>query len=174
MGFKDLSRFNDALLAKQTWRVLHDKSSLFYRIFKARFFPNCSIMEATCPSSTSYAWKSIIKGRDVIKRGASLRIGDGKSVHIWGDRWLPQKHSPLVLSPQVHRLVEAKVNRLIDEDRSCWRTDLIDETLLDFEAKLVKGIPLCLIEQSDELIWPHSANGAYTVKMGYQFLQTEF
>ena len=73
-------------------------------------------MEATCPSSTSYAWKSIIKGRDVIKRGASLRIGDGKSVHIWGDRWLPQKDSPLVLSPQVDELAEAKVQSLIDEE----------------------------------------------------------
>ena len=50
MGFKDLSHFNEALLAKKTLRLLHDKSSLFYRIFKARFFPNCSIMEATCPS----------------------------------------------------------------------------------------------------------------------------
>ena len=84
MGFKDLSSFNDALLAKQTWRLLHDKSSLFYRIFKARFFPNCSIMEATCPSSTSYAWKSIIKGKDMIKCGAIWRIGDGKPAHILG------------------------------------------------------------------------------------------
>ena len=50
MSFKDLSHFNEALLAKKTLRLLHDKSSLFYRIFKARFFPNCSIMEATCPS----------------------------------------------------------------------------------------------------------------------------
>ena len=119
MGFKDLSWFNNALLAKQTWRLLHDKSTLFYWIFKARFFPNCSIMEATCPSSESYAWKSIIKGRDVIKRGAIWRIGDGKSIHIWGDRWLPQKHSPLVLSLQVDGLVEAKVQSLIDEDRRC-------------------------------------------------------
>ena len=116
MGFKDLSRFNDVLLAKQTWRFLHDKSSLFYRIFKARFFPNCSIMEATCPSSASYAWKSIIKGRDMIKRGAIWRIGDGKLAHIWGDRWLPQKHSALVLSPWVDGLVEAKVQSLIDEE----------------------------------------------------------
>ena len=76
-------------------------------------------MEATCPSSESYAWKSIIKGRDVIKRGAIWRIGDGKSIHIWGDRWLPQKHSPLVLSLQVDGLVEAKVQSLIDEDRRC-------------------------------------------------------
>ncbi|XP_050256732.1 uncharacterized mitochondrial protein AtMg00310-like [Quercus robur] len=80
MGFKDLSRFNDALLAKQTWRLLHDKSTLFYWIFKVKFFPQCSIMEATCPSLASYAWKSVIKGRDVIKRGSIWRIGDGKSV----------------------------------------------------------------------------------------------
>ena len=37
MGFKDLSKFNDALLAKQTWCLLHDKSSFFYRVFKAKF-----------------------------------------------------------------------------------------------------------------------------------------
>ena len=109
MGFKDLSRFNDALLAKQTWRLLHDKSSLFYRVFKARFFPTCSIMEATCPSSASYAWKSIIKGRDVIKRGVIWRIGDGRSIHIWGDRWLPQKNLALVLSPRLDGWAEAKV-----------------------------------------------------------------
>ena len=66
MGFKDLSRFNDALLAKQTWCLLHDKNSLFYRVFKAKFFPYCTIMEAANPSSASYAWKSIIKGREVI------------------------------------------------------------------------------------------------------------
>ena len=70
MGFKDLSLFNDALLAKQVWRLLHNKLSLCYRIFKARFFLNCSIMEATESNSGSYKWKSILKGRVVIKRGA--------------------------------------------------------------------------------------------------------
>lgn len=94
MGFKDLSRFNDTLLAKQTWRLLHDKTSLFYRVFKAKFFPNCIIMEAANPNSASYAWRSILGGREVIKQGAIWRIGDGKTVEIWGDRWLLVKHSP--------------------------------------------------------------------------------
>ena len=46
MGFCDLVLHNDSLLAKQAWRLMEDKNSLFYKFFKPRFFPNCTIMEA--------------------------------------------------------------------------------------------------------------------------------
>ena len=92
MGFRNLAMFNDSLLAKQAWPLLHDKTSLFYKVFKVRFFPNSTIMEATDSRMGSYAWKSILRGRDIIQRRALWRIGNGERINIWQQRWLPRKH----------------------------------------------------------------------------------
>ena len=46
MGFKELSKFNDSLLAKQICCLDKNEDSLFHKVFKAKFFPNCSIMES--------------------------------------------------------------------------------------------------------------------------------
>ena len=54
MGFKDLCKFNEAMLVKQVWRLIHGEHSLFYKVLKAKYFPFGSIFEATI-SSGSYA-----------------------------------------------------------------------------------------------------------------------
>lgn len=43
LHFKELAKFNDAMLAKQVWRLIHDKNSLFYRVFMSKYFPNGTI-----------------------------------------------------------------------------------------------------------------------------------
>ena len=60
LGLKDLAKFNDTMLAKQVWRLVYDKNSLFYRVFKVKYFPNGTIFEAK-QSSDSFDWKSILK-----------------------------------------------------------------------------------------------------------------
>ena len=103
MGFKDLALFNDALLAKQAWRLPQNKNSLFYRVFKPNFFPHCSIMEVTKSQARSYAWRSILKGREVLKEGMRWRVANGSSIRIWSDPWLPQNFC-LSLPLQQHRV----------------------------------------------------------------------
>ena len=58
MGFKDLEKFNETMLAKQVWRLLVDRSSLFYRVFSAKYFPSKSIFDAKV-AFESYAWRRL-------------------------------------------------------------------------------------------------------------------
>ena len=67
MGFRNLALYNVSLLAKQAWRLIYNKFSLFYKVFKVRFFPNCTLMEANDTRYGTYAWRSILKGRDVLQ-----------------------------------------------------------------------------------------------------------
>lgn len=80
--FQDLAKFNDFLLAKQAWRLMHSEKFLFYWVFKACLFPNCSNLEAKSSKFGSYASKSILKGREIIKKGAKWSEGNGSSIKI--------------------------------------------------------------------------------------------
>ena len=152
MGFRDLALFNDSLLAKQAWRLIHNKDTLFYRIFKARFFPHCSFMEAKESTTGSYAWRSILKGREVIKMGSRFRVGNGKNIKIWQHHWLPIKHPPFVTSPIIESMVDATVDCLIDQNTRKWDAEMLEGVLIPAEAELAMKIPLARSQFEDSLI----------------------
>lgn len=54
LGFRNLIQFNHALLAKQGWRLLKSPDSLAARIFKARYYPNSSFLEAEAQQDMSF------------------------------------------------------------------------------------------------------------------------
>ena len=136
LGFRDLALFNDSLFAKQAWWLLHNENTPFYRIFKARFFTHCSFMEAKESATGSYAWKSILKGREVIQMGSRFRVGNGKSNKIWQHHWLPIKHPPLVTSPIIEFMENATIDCLIDENTGKWDAEMLEGILIPVEAEI--------------------------------------
>ena len=99
-------------------------------------------MEAKDSRGGSYAWRSILKGRDVIQRGARWRVGDAKSINIWQHRWIPRKLSSLVVSYPIESMDDCSVAVLIDESARGWNEELIDGIFSQEEATLIKKIPL--------------------------------
>ena len=125
MGFRELGKFNDAMLVKEVWRLIHDTDSLFYGVFKAKYFPTRSIFDAKAKSG-SYTWKSILEARKVILLGARWSIGDGTFVKNFKDSWLLGSNSSQILSPISVLSEDATVDQLLDSESRCWNTSLID------------------------------------------------
>ena len=77
-------------------------------------------MEAKEGQGGLYGWRSILVGREVIWRGAKWRVGNGESIKLWGDRWLPSLSYPSLQGPLVAELQEATVSYLIDPATRTW------------------------------------------------------
>lgn len=85
IGFKDLETFNKALLAQQIWRIIEHSDSLAGQTLKAKYFPNTGVLKAKLNHNPFLIWRSFAHSIGLIKECMLWRVGNGNSIHIWGD-----------------------------------------------------------------------------------------
>ncbi|XP_038719958.1 uncharacterized protein LOC120012588 [Tripterygium wilfordii] len=167
LGIRSSPSFNEALLAKQFWRILKNPNSLVGSVMKLKYFPNSSILYAVHKASMSYAWQSILSAGVLIKSGLVWRIGDGRSVRIWKDNWLGE---PLIWDENLRLhgfLEEDRVVVLMDANMGWWNMDLIAAIFPEDIASKIFRIPLYPRNGPDQLSWNGTKSGVFSVKSGY-------
>ena len=164
MGFRDIEAFNLAILAKQCWRLIHNTHSLFYGVYKSKYFPTCSFMEANLGNNPSYIWRSLLAAREVIREEGSIwKVKDGSLIQVSNHKWLPNR--PMILGtprPQMY------VNELIDRATMQWDREKIFD-LFAYRTRMdILSIPLGNNSARDVLVWKENKSQTFTVKSAYQ------
>ena len=164
LGFRDVSIFNKALLAKQAWRLYQCPNSLAARVMKGIYFPSTQFLQAKCTGRSSFLWRSVLWGRELFCEGSRWIVGDGSSINIQHDVWIPKKIPTTSYSFHGNPLLSTVKD--LKTDSGGWNCSLIDSLFSPDEALQILSIPSS-IHKKDHLIWHYNASGKYSVKSGY-------
>uniref|UniRef100_A0A453S5H7 Reverse transcriptase zinc-binding domain-containing protein n=3 Tax=Aegilops tauschii subsp. strangulata TaxID=200361 RepID=A0A453S5H7_AEGTS len=167
IGFRDMQIFNQALLARQGWRLLQRPKSLCARVLKSKYYPNGELLDTSFASDASQAWKGIEHGLELLKKGLIWRVGNGKRIQIQRDQWIPRK-SGLKVATFKRRSRLRWVNQLLTSDGSEWNVNLMKDLFHGFDAEEICKIKLPNTSAEDCVAWHSEKNGIFTVRSAYK------
>ncbi|XP_013668888.1 uncharacterized protein LOC106373226 [Brassica napus] len=172
LGVRDIEAFNEALLAKVSWRLLQQPEGLLGRTLLSKYCPEGNLLTCSPPGAASHGWNSILAGRDLLVKNLGWLVGDGASINIWDDPWLSLEKPLQPMGPATQASAMLVVKDLIHADRGEWNRGLIQTVLPHWEDQIlllqpsVRGAP-------DILKWLGTKRGDYSVKSGYHTAMSE-
>ncbi|XP_009117682.2 uncharacterized protein LOC103842769 [Brassica rapa] len=166
LGFKEIATFNDALLAKLSWRILKNPSCLLARCLLGKYCKDENFLSIKASTSSSYGWKGILIGRDLLINQLGWIVGSGNDIRVWDDAWLSTTDQQRPYGPAPEALKELRVSDLMLPNSTSWDTQKI-ESILPFHKQSILQLKPSICNAPDEMVWLKTASGDYTVKSGY-------
>jgi hypothetical protein len=166
MGFRDLHAFNLAMLAKQSWRLINNPNSLCAQVLGAKYYPDGMILNAGPKKGSSFTWRSIVAGLQTLRRGHIWRVGNGRSINIWKDHWVPAMASRKIDTLR-GRVVLSTVDKLIDPLTGTWDEAQLSEIFNPLDVQRILQIPLSPNMEDDFIAWNCTKNYQFSVRSAY-------
>lgn len=166
LGFRDLQNFNDALLAKISWRILTQPSCLLAKILLRKYCHGKDFLECEAPNTASHGWRGICVAKNLIKPHLGKAIGDGRMTNIWTEPWLSLDQQCRPMGPPTELTKNLQVSRLISPTTGEWNKEEIRAIVPNHEKQILELKPSKKGAQ-DKIIWQPTKEGIYTAKSGY-------
>ena len=96
LGISSTWHRNRVILMNQAWHLYTNPNTLYAQVLKAKYFPHAILFTSPWHSKGSHIWTAFSLGAKLLLLGISWIIGDGQTIRIWKDPWLPQGscHAP--------------------------------------------------------------------------------
>ncbi|CAN1787902.1 Uncharacterized mitochondrial protein AtMg00310 [Linum perenne] len=124
---------------------------LLSRVIKGRYFHKSDFFPAKLGYRPSYGWRSILHGRDVLIQGMRWQIGNGRTIRMFKDPWMPNFPfaSPYLNINDDHPFANRVVAELIS--MNLWNIPKLKEMFPMSDVFKILSIPLPLFECEDKI-----------------------
>jgi hypothetical protein len=86
-------------------------------------------------------WRGILHGREGLCKGLIKRVGDGNTMHVFYDPWIPANSNGRPLC-KPREAKATMVDELIDMKRMCWSDEKLELNLIETNRRAIRRIPL--------------------------------
>lgn len=100
------------------------------------------------------------------KKGHLWRVGQGTSIHIWDDDWIPNGSLRKVITPKGQNII-TRVSELIDPITNTWDEELLRQTFWPVDVTRILSIPLSSHDMEDFVAWNLTKSGTFSVRSAY-------
>ncbi|XP_074290815.1 uncharacterized protein LOC141617518 [Silene latifolia] len=124
----------------------------------------------------SWGARSITHGLKLIKEHIGWKPGIDSNLNVWDKKWVngrtPEPKDCLLEEGFIF-LKDLRVKDICINNGG-WNEDLINLLFAEESVKHILAIPLHSSQPRDEIFWPFTSSGIYTVKSGYGILFRDY
>jgi hypothetical protein len=143
LGFRKTKDFNTTLVAQFSWMIASKKESLCTKVLRNKYKVSDHWLRQQQTKGASPVWKAIAKARDLINQGVCYLVGDGNSINVWKDLWIPWsqnfKPTPIVPGEDQEPML---VSNLIHPSTRRWKVDLLINLFEDESVEAILKIKI--------------------------------
>ncbi|CAN0856622.1 hypothetical protein LINGRAHAP2_LOCUS6537 [Linum grandiflorum] len=89
-------------------------------MLKAKYYKHSTILEAKMGYQPSFIWRSLMSAHDFLWKGLCWKVGNGGSIRIWGDGWVPALPQLFITFAPMVLAIDALVRELVDLVSRYW------------------------------------------------------
>lgn len=153
------------MLAKLAWMVISGKESICMDLLRAKSKVSSDWLRTEPPKIASTTWRAIEGAKKLVEKGACYLLGDGRSMDIWAEPWVPWlegfKPQPRVSTDTQQHL---KAYELIDLPTKTWKFAMVTKLFSDESAKAILAVYIPYSPRQDKLIWVLNPKGIFSIK----------
>lgn len=171
LGLRDILTVNKALIIRHVWNIISDRDSLWVKWVKNNRIKGRDFWGIKIPSSCSWSWRSILKGRKEAALMVRHLIGNGTQTGIWKDPWneqgILQEFFPVQLHYVTDCVLNVRASSMLESDQ--WKIPESLKRAAPDIAELLEGTDVH--QGDDEIIWAPSTTGKYKLAETFEFMR---